>query len=265
MRLDANSEKSAPPVLSAFEKSDRSVRADWTAYAKAYDLLSEHNPEYQSLLRDFQTFLDTLETPKLIYDIGGGTGNYTEIAARTCPDSEIRLVEPDAGMIGAAQAKLATQDNIKYINLPLDGIEPQGSADLVVSVHSLYAMPAQEQRLSEMRRLLRPGGLLYLIDLGRFMNVADWRSYLFSHLRKEHGLVRALGIFWQGREIAKQNKAILTAQKKGAYWTHTEAEIAAAVTAAGFDILRQKAVYRGYSDLLVCKARQSACDDGKER
>lgn len=252
----AVAEKSVPVNLYTSETVDRSMRANWSAYAKAYDLLSEHNPEYQALLQDFEAFLATIKTPQLIYDIGGGTGNYTEIAAHACPDSEIRLVEPDAGMIGLAQSKLTLHESINYINLPLDDIDTPGTADLIVSVHSLYAMPAQEQRLAEMRQLLRPGGLLYLVDLGRYMNVADWRNYLFSHLRKKHGLVRTLGIFWQGREIAKQNKAILMAQKEGVYWTHTEAEIASAVTAAGFDILRQEAVYRGYSDLLVCQAKQ---------
>lgn len=233
----------------------RPVRADWNAYATAYDLLSEHNPAYQALLQEFETFLGTIDPPKLIYDIGGGTGNYTEIAARVFPDSEIRFVEPHMGMISSAKAKLAAHRNVSYAPLPLEDVEATGTADLVISIHSLYAMPDQAQRLGDLRRLLRPGGLLYLVDLGRPMNVGDWRRYLFAHLRKEHGLAGALRVFWQGREIAKQNAAILKAQKQGVYWTHTEAEIAAAATRAGFDILRQKAVYRGYSDLLLCRAR----------
>ncbi|MGX0977717.1 ubiquinone/menaquinone biosynthesis C-methylase UbiE [Roseovarius sp. MBR-51] len=207
------------------------------------------------MLRDFEAFLQTIETPKVIYDIGGGTGNYAEIAARACPGSEIHFVEPDAGMIELARAKLAAHGNTNYESLALEDIDAPGTADLVICVHALYAMPAPEQRLADMRRLLRPGGLLYLIDLGRYMNVADWRSYLFSHLRKEHGLAGTLRVFWQGREIAKQNKAIFKAQKNGAYWTHTETEIASAATAADFEILRQDCVYRGYSDLLVCRAK----------
>lgn len=236
------------------ETTDLSERPDWSAYATAYDLLSDHNPEYQALLQGFEAFLATIEIPRLIYDIGGGTGNYTEIAARTCPGSEVRLVEPDAGMIASAQSKLAAFGNIKYDNRTLEDFDAPGTADLVICVHALYAMPRQEQRLGDLHRLLRPGGLLYLIDLGRYMNVTDWRSYLFSKLKKEHGLAGALRVLWQGREIAKQNNAILKAQKKGVYWTHTEAEIASAAAAAGFEILRQQSVYRGYSDLLVCRA-----------
>jgi SAM-dependent methyltransferase len=237
------------------EAADRSVRADWSAYAMAYDLLSEHNPEYQALMQDFEAFLATIEAPRLIFDIGAGTGNYTEIAARACPGSEIRFVEPDADMNKSAQSKLAAHENINFDALALEDIDDRGTADLVICVHALYAMPAQEQRLDDLRRLLRPGGWLYLVDLGRYMNVADWRRYLFLHLKKKHGLSGALGIFWRGREIAKQNTTILKAQKNGVYWTHTEAEIASAVTEAGFKIVRQEAVYRGYSDLLVCQAR----------
>jgi len=254
MSTHARAETSVPVNGHKSALAGRSVRADWSAYATAYDLLSKHNPEYQSLLQDFEAFLATIETPWVIYDIGGGTGNYTEIAARACPGSEVRCVEPDTGMNEAAQAKLAGHENIKYDTSSLEDIDAPGAADLVICVHALYAMPAPEQRLADLRRLLRPGGWLYLIDLGRYMNVADWRSYLFTNLKKQHGLAGALRVFWQGREIAKQNKTILKAQKHGTYWTHTEVEIASAAVAAGFKIQRQEAVYRGYSDLLVCRA-----------
>tara|TARA_R110002012_G_scaffold248798_8_gene425215 strand:- start:4597 stop:5292 length:696 start_codon:yes stop_codon:yes gene_type:complete len=228
--------------------------ADWSAYATAYDLMSDHNPAYQDLLQDFEDFLATIEAPDLIYDVGGGTGNYTDIAARSSPQSKICLAEPDPTMIKAAKAKLKSYNNITYQNLALQDIEVSGIADLVICVHALYAMPDQTSRLADLRRLLKPGGYLYLIDLGRYMDVANWRSYLFSTLRKEHGLKEALKIFWQGRQVARQNSAIYKAQKEGVYWTHTEAEFAAAVMAAGFQIITQKTVYRGYSDLLVCRA-----------
>lgn len=236
--------------------AERGARADWTAYATAYDLLSEHNPAYRELLADFREFLTTIEAPRLVYDIGGGTGNYTAIAADSFPDSEIRLVEPDVGMAGVARAKLAARGNVRFETRAFEDIEPTGTADLVICVHALYAMPDQERRLGDLRRLLRPGGLLYLVDLGRDMNVSDWRRYLFGQISKKHGVLNAIRVFWRGREIAKANRTILEAQKTGVYWTHSAQEIASAVSAAGFEILRQKPVYRGYSDLLICRASQ---------
>ncbi|MBO9428102.1 class I SAM-dependent methyltransferase [Sulfitobacter sp. R18_1] len=249
------SKKEPSPRSPAHLEADQPVRADWSAYAAAYDLLSDHNPEYQALMQGFEDFVTTIEPPSVIYDIGGGTGNYTQIAAKAFPDSEIRLIEPDPEMIRAAQSKLSAHKNIIYYNLDLQDVSATGAADLVICVHALYAMPDSARRLHDLRRILRPGGYLYLIDLGRHMDVADWRSYLFTELKRKHGLIGALKIFWQGRQVAKQNKAIYEAQMKGSYWTHTEEEIASAVTAAEFDIIRQEAVYRDQSDLLVCRAK----------
>lgn len=230
------------------------MRPDWSAYASAYDLLTEHNPEYQALMRDFEVFLETINEPKVIYDLGGGTGNYTEIAARCCPKSEVRLIEPDTEMIQSAQFKLSEYNNISYHNVSFEGINDEGTADLIICVHALYAMPDPLARIRDMRRLLRAGGYLYLIDLGRYLDVPSWRKYLFQEIRKKHGLIGALRVFWQGRQVAKQNQAIYNAQKKGVYWTHTGPEIASAVLAENFKIIEQTSVYRNQSDLLVCRA-----------
>ncbi|PTQ66401.1 class I SAM-dependent methyltransferase [Celeribacter persicus] len=251
----AHAERFPPAENDRLETVDRSACADWSAYAKAYDLMSDNNPAYQALLDDFEAFLSTIEAPKRIYDIGGGTGNYTQIAARAFPDSEIHFVEPDVGMREAAQSKLAGYDAIKYDTVTLESFDVKDTADLIICVHALYAMPGQKQRLADLRRLLRPGGMLYLVDLGRPLDVEDWRKYMFINIKNKYGLTRALQIFWHGREVAKQNKAIFSAQKKGVYWTHTEEEITSAVTEAGFEVLRQQSVYRGYSDLLVCRAK----------
>ena len=228
---------------------------DWSAYAAAYDLLAEHNPAYQDLLADFAKFLSSIPAPGVILDLGGGTGNYTAIAARQFPQSTIHFVEPDVGMTRAAQAKLAGHDNILYQTRGVEAVRADATADLVVCAHALYTMPDPQQRLVDMHRMLKPGGLIYLVDLGRYLNLADWRSYLFAHLRGRHGLAGALRIFWQAREIARQNANILAAQKNGDYWIHSAADFAQAVTAAGFEIVSQTKVYRGYSDQIVARAR----------
>jgi ubiquinone/menaquinone biosynthesis C-methylase UbiE len=255
MTLNASLESAMSPRLHRPTPSDQMAHTDWSAYSTAYDLLSLHNPAYRDLLRDFDSFLSTIDPPRVIYDIGGGTGNYSEVAARTFPDSDIYLAEPDAGMIQAARSKLSQYRRVRFHAAALQDFKAPGEADLIICVHALYTMPNQRERLAELRQLLRTGGHLYLIDLGRYMDVADWRRYLFAMLRREHGLISALKIFWQGRQVAKQNKAILKSQQSGAYWTFSGNELAAAVSNASFEILKQKAVYRGYSDLLVCRAR----------
>ncbi|MBV7380153.1 class I SAM-dependent methyltransferase [Maritimibacter dapengensis] len=228
--------------------------ADWTAYATSYDLLADYNPAYQELVKECDEFLSGIEPPRVIFDVGGGTGTYSLLAAQKFPESAIYLIEPDQGMRMRAQEKLSGFDNITYVGTGLEDAEISVKADTIICVHSLYSMPDQTERLKNLRDFLEPGGLMFLVDLGRTMNVTDWRSYLFSHLTREYGLIKALKVFWQGREIAKQNKAIFEAQKNGLYWTHTGAELAASVENAGFEIIKQKSVYRDYSDLLLCRA-----------
>ena len=235
------------------------LKADWNAYAASYDLLSLYNPAYRDLLSEFENILPQVGQPAVIYDVGGGTGNYSRILAEAFPDSTVHLLEPDDGMRAMAQQKLSAYGNVVYIDRPFQDLGPVEAAglpkaDFIVCAHALYAMPDPMTRLDELRALLKPDGMMFLLDLGRLMDVADWRSFLFSHLTKEVGLAKALHIFWQGRQIAKQNKAIFKAQQDNTYWTHSESEIAQAVEQAGFDILTQKTVYRGYSDLLLCRA-----------
>lgn len=233
----------------------KAANTDWSSYSAAYDLLAEHNPAYQDLLKGFESFLASIDAPQSICDLGGGTGNFAEIAARLCPGSTIHFVEPDAGMNRMAQAKLADHADVIYHTSTFEQVKAPEPVDLVVCVHALYTMPDPLDRLKEMRRLLKPGGILYLVDLGRHLNLADWRSYLFTHLKGKHGLVGALRIFWQAREIARQNANILAAQQNGEYWVHSPEDFVAAVADAGFDIIRQDTVYRGYSDLVVCRPR----------
>ena len=264
MPSNANFENALPRKYHGSKPSNQSAQTDWSAYATAYDLLSLHNPEYRALLQNFENFLSTIDTPQIIYDIGGGTGSYTEIAAGAFPGSVIHLVEPDATMMRTARFKLSRYSTVNFHACALQDFKAPGKADLIICVHALYTMPNQRERLDDLRRMVRPGGHLFLIDLGRYMDVSDWRRYLFTEIKRERGLMGAIKVFWQGRQVAKQNKAILKSQQSGAYWTFNGPELAAAVTDAGFEILKQQPVYRGYSELLVCRARPEPHQDNSK-
>ncbi|MGB3624819.1 MAG: methyltransferase domain-containing protein, partial [Henriciella sp.] len=245
---------SAPSARNKLSKNSVD-HTDWSAYATAYDLLSLHNPAYRELLGDFRSFIGKIDQPEVIYDIGGGTGNYTEIAAELCPGSKIRLIEPDPRMIAIAKSKLSSYNDITFDTRSMEETDALEKADLVICVHALYAMTSPEKRLRQLAGLLRPGGMLFLIDLGRELDLAHWRRYLLRHLFATHGLLGAARITWQGREIARQNRQIRNAQKAGDYWTYEEGELAGKVAEAGFEVLRSRPAYLGYSDLVVARRR----------
>ena len=252
---------SATDKLRTLVRRGTGRRTDWTAYARAYDMLADHNPAYRALIRGLDDFLGTIEPPRRILDIGAGTGNFTEVAARRFPHSEITVVEPDPGMMAVARTRLAGHGAVTFDENLLEDVRVEEPADLVICVHALYVMPGTEDRLREIRGFLRPGGHLYLVDIGRVLDLGDWRRFLFGALAREVGLAKAIVTFWRGREIARQNKAISRAQQEGRYWTHSGEDLARKVEAAGFEVIRQDSVYRGYSDLLVCRA---VAEDGGE-
>ena len=232
----------------------RLIRTDWSAYATAYDLLSLHNPAYRELMEDFRSFLEGIPAPAAIEDIGGGTGNYSMIASSVCPDSRVRMIEPDVGMLAVAERKLADRTNVVYEPCPIEKLETAGGADLIVCVHALYTMADPEIRLRAMAEMLNPGGWLYLVDLGRELDLADWRRYLLGHLIATYGLVETARIAWQGRQIARQNRRIRADQRAGIYWTYAKGELAKKVAATGLEVIEHRPVYRGYSDFVIARA-----------
>jgi len=231
---------------------------NWSDYARHYDLMAENNPAYQELIAHYQDFLGLCVGGNIrrVLDVGAGTGNFSLLAAKCLSLAEVIHLEPDAGMNARAHEKTQTNqlNNLLMDNRAIESADfPAGHFDLVVSVHALYAMPNPQWQLQKFAAWLRPGGLAFLCDFGRMMDVADWRSYLFQHLQRKHGIMQAFRLFWRGREVAQQNRNVAALQKCGRYWLHTPEEFQAAVEAAGFQIIRQELIYRGYSDLIIAK------------
>lgn len=228
---------------------------NWTRYADAYDLLLDYNPAYQALIEDFQAFLNHADLPDVpeVLDAGGGTGNFSEALLRHRPDAVLCLAEPDPGMRAKAQQKLASFGRARLAPVAFEQFDDDTAFDLIICTHALYAMPAPETRLKQMYNLVKPGGWLFLIDFGRQMNVWDWRLYMMWQLVRKVGVREAMRIAREGKEIAVQNNLVAERQKAGDYWTHTPGELESALTTAGWIVLKQRPVYRGYSTLAVCK------------
>lgn len=225
---------------------------DWTAYAECYDLLLEHNPAYRDLiarLGDFLRRADWLAEDAAVLDIGAGTGNFAQAVRAARPGARLTLVEPDAGMRGRALTK--TCGAVVSVAIPFEDWHCEATFDLLVCTHALYTMPEPEARLEQMARLTRPGGRLFLIDLGRRMRVWDWRLYLVRHLIGSVGLRETLRLLVRGREIVRANAFIAKAQREGRFWTHSPRRLRAALERTGWTVEHIEPVYRGYSTLAI--------------
>ena len=161
-----------------------------------------------------------LRSVRTVADAGCGTGTLAVMLKRRAPHACITGIDLDPDMIRRARRKAAKAGvEIRFENrhaaaLPLE----DGSVDLAVSTLLFHHLLDQEKiaALREIRRVLRLGGILHLLDFGKPANRAIAAS--FGLLRRIDGrantetnargllpsLVTAAG-FWSVRRRTRMN------------------------------------------------------------
>jgi ubiquinone/menaquinone biosynthesis C-methylase UbiE len=231
---------------------------DWNTYAQCYDLLCSFNPAYSELLHEFSEFCRTisLRSDARLLDLGGGTGNFfcNGLPRYVAESGTLVHLDADSEMLAIASEKYKRAGlNVQLIHRDASRtVLPVASFDCVLSVNALYAMPDQVGVLKRAFHWLRPGGYLFLVDLGRIQNTNDWTTFLVRSNAGEMGVLRTLKILLnEGMVISKANRRIALAQRNGTYWQHTTSELQATLERIGYRVTISRPVYRGYSDLAV--------------
>ncbi len=121
---------------------DPEVRAAWA------DLLARHLPA----------------PPADVADLGCGTGSLAVLLAGQ--GYAVHGVDASARMLDAARAKAATSGVALGLSHADAAAPPlgDGSVDVVLCRHVLWALPEPEEVLARWVRLLRPGGRLVLVE-----------------------------------------------------------------------------------------------------
>jgi SAM-dependent methyltransferase len=138
--------------------------------------------------RDLVTLRSLLNpSPELrLLDVGGGAGAATERFASGC--GEIVVVEPDPRKIALGR-KL--RPKLRFVEGHAEALPfPDASFDRVVSVVAFHHMKDQEQALTEMRRVLRPSGLLVVVEMDKARGpgcIGHWLARL-RHAERLHFL-----------------------------------------------------------------------------
>jgi ubiquinone/menaquinone biosynthesis C-methylase UbiE len=131
---------------------------DDEAFAELYD---RHRPSPPAALLDILALVAQTEQPRLVVDLGAGTGLSTLAWAERA--DEVVGVEPNPSMI--RRARLVTRaPNVRYVEaFAGDTGLRESSADLVTCAQSFHWMePAPV--LAEAARVLRPGGVFAAYD-----------------------------------------------------------------------------------------------------
>lgn len=120
-----------------------------------------------------------------ILELGcGNAGQWAGEIEKLPSGCRLLLSDFSKGMVAAAKAKHALYKYVSFAQIDIQNI-PAGEEgfDVVIANHMLYHVPNLDLALSEVSRVLRPGGLFYCATNGN----GGMRAFLRGVLQK-HGL-----------------------------------------------------------------------------
>lgn len=231
---------------------------DWARYALDYDAMCDANPAYAENIEHLKKRIDGWHLPPKpkVLDIGAGTGAFISALGEVLDEAQYTHVDFNPSMNAQALIKYKNQGlNVNVIQSSLGDMQlmPE-TQDLVICVNALYAMPQPHAMLRKIRRTIKREGKFFIIDFGRQMRVSHWSAYILKSLVRQHGIHGALAWFWRYREVLKQNRIGMRAQRKGGYWLHSTRQFADALESSGWHIEELTTCYQGYCDLAVCRS-----------
>ncbi|MEU0083091.1 class I SAM-dependent methyltransferase [Streptomyces sp. NPDC006274] len=147
-----------------------STHIDWNEQAQ----LLERGAEVQSpLYRQAADWLRELVPAggvRRVLDIGSGPGVISGVLAEAFPYAEVVAVDATAPLLERALTRAARNGqadriSIRHAELP-DGIEDLGEADLIWASGAVHHLGDQRAATGALARLLRPGGMLALLEGG---------------------------------------------------------------------------------------------------
>jgi len=140
-----------------------------------------------------------------VADVGAGDGTFS--AQLDAAGARVTGIEIDEAKVAAAAAKLPASVTMRVGRaeaLPLD----DGSMDLMCFFFSFHHVPmaVQSQALDEVRRVLRPGGRLHVVEPyphGAMFEVGKWVEDETGVRTNSHRIMSDLGARPPFREIAR--------------------------------------------------------------
>ncbi len=113
-----------------------------------------------------------IKTGQRVLEIGCGSGGFTTFVARAVgPTGQVEALDIQSAMLSQLEKKLALPENQDIQNITLHQASAyelpfeDGILDMVYMITVLPEIPDQSRALVEIRRVLKPGGILAVSEL----------------------------------------------------------------------------------------------------
>src|SRR5207248_9227837 len=102
-----------------------------------------------------------------LLELGCGTGEFLREVKRSYPRLSVTGLDLSAPYLGVAERRLAAWSRVELIEAPAEAIPaPDASFDIITVLYLLHELPSRVRQAvaAEIRRVLKPGGMLILVD-----------------------------------------------------------------------------------------------------
>ena len=160
------------------------AKREFNAWAGSYDrsLLNRFmfQPSYLTFLEELYVSRKDDATRFRLLDIGCGTGTFVGMLAATSLPAEVVGLDYSPAMCQVASSKAScfrVENRARFVTGDSEHLPfAEGSFDFVTCSNSFHHYPHQQNVVTEIRRVLRPGGQFMLID-GFRDNIVGWVTY----------------------------------------------------------------------------------------
>ena len=132
-----------------------------------------------------------IESPEVVYDLGAGAGNVTELLARRWPDTRVVGIDSSEEMLRQAEQRAP---NIEWEVGDIGNWEPAEPAELIFTNAALHWITGHDELFPRIVSCLAPGGVLAVqmprnfgalshTSISKAALAGPWRSVLEPLLR----------------------------------------------------------------------------------
>jgi len=172
-----------------FEKVDEREKAQrvakvFSSVAQNYDVMNDlMSAGLHRLWKKFAIEMAAPRPGERVLDVAGGTADLSSaFARRVGKQGEVWLTDINNAMLGAGRDRLLDEGVLAPVaqcdaeKLPF----PDNHFDIVTVAFGLRNMTHKEQALAEMRRVLRPGGRLLVLEFSKVWKPLETAYDLYS-------------------------------------------------------------------------------------